>query len=201
MIGAGAKNGRTGLWLCGIVVGMVGMSYAAVPLYNLFCDVTGFGGTTQVSSGPTGPVLEREVRVRFAATTNYDMPWDFRPEVREVTLNVGEQGFIAYEAKNPTEKPITGMATFNVTPLKAGYYFSKIQCFCFEQQTLAPGQEVSMPVMFYVDPAIAEDPNMDDVDVITLSYTFFRSDEDELDAGDQTVYQSEMPAEAQQVGG
>ncbi len=190
------KHGRTAAMLVAVVFGMIGLSYAAVPAYQLFCQVTGFGGTTQVAEEmPAGQVLDRTVRVRFTASTNRDMPWDFAPESNELGLRIGEPGFITYWASNPTSKPITGTATFNVSPLKAGIYFNKVQCFCFQEQTLTPGQEMAMPVYFFVDPAIADDPNLDDVDVITLSYTFFRSQSEDLDRAIESGYQSSEPAQ------
>ncbi len=166
----------TGLF--GVVCAMIALSFASVPLYDLFCRVTGYGGTTQVSDAAPALVLDREIRVRFAATTDRELPWNFLPEQREITLKVGESGMAFYSAENRSDEPVTGMAVFNVTPAKAGLYFNKIQCFCFDEQTLAAGETVSMPVYFFVDPAIDEDPNLDEVRTITLSYTFFRSASD-----------------------
>lgn len=160
-----------------VAVGMVGLAYAAVPLYSLFCRVTGYGGTTQVAEAAPGAVGERLMTVRFDASVERGMPWDFRPAQREVVVRIGEQTLAHYVASNPTARPITGQASFNVTPLKAGKYFDKIECFCFTKQTLAPGQTVDMPVSFFVDPALLKDRDMAEVDTITLSYTFFRLDE------------------------
>jgi cytochrome c oxidase assembly protein subunit 11 len=162
--------------LAGVVVGMVGMAYAAVPLYSLFCRVTGFGGTTQRAEAPGASVGARTVTVRFNADTSADMPWDFAPEQVSMRMHVGEERLAFFSAHNRTSKPIVGTATFNVTPFKAGPYFVKVECFCFTEQRLEPGQQVDMPVSFFVDPTIAEDPNLDDVDTITLSYTFFRAE-------------------------
>lgn len=170
----GARNRLTGLAAAGVVVGMVGMAYAAVPLYRIFCQVTGFGGTTQVAASAPSVIGERVITVRFNADTARDMPWRFRPKQRAMTLRVGERALAFYEAFNPGARRIAGSATFNVTPAKAGVYFNKIECFCFTEQVLAPGQRADMPVSFFVDPAIADDPNLDDVKTITLSYTFFR---------------------------
>ncbi len=172
------RNRITSLCLLGVVAGMVGLAYASVPLYELFCRVTGFGGTTQVAEAAPERVLERTVTIRFNADVNRALPWRFRPVERAVTLKLGEQGFTSYVAENRGDRPAVGTATFNVTPAKAGVYFNKIECFCFTEQVLAPGQSVDMPVAFFVDPAMAEDPNLDDVTTITLSYTFFRAQDE-----------------------
>jgi cytochrome c oxidase assembly protein subunit 11 len=161
--------------LTGLVAGMTGLSFAAVPLYDLFCRVTGFGGTTQVADAPAGRVLDRRMTIRFNAAVNGDMPWQFRPERPAMEVRVGETALASYVARNLSDEPVTGTAVYNVTPQKAGLYFNKIQCFCFDEQVLQPGQSVDMPVYFFVDPAIADDPNLDDVGTITLSYTFFRA--------------------------
>ena len=167
------RNQLTALVAAGVVVGMVGAAYAAVPLYRIFCQVTGFGGTTQVAEKAPVVAGERIITVRFNADTARGMPWQFQPQQRAVSLKVGEQALALYEAVNPTDRHIVGTSTFNVTPLKAGPYFSKIECFCFTEQALAPGQSVDMPVSFFVDPEISNDRNLDDVKTITLSYTFF----------------------------
>ncbi|AWK85597.1 cytochrome c oxidase assembly protein [Azospirillum thermophilum] len=177
--------------LLGIVAGMVGLAYASVPLYSLFCRVTGFGGTTQRAEAAPGRVLDRKVTVRFNADVNGGLSWGFRPEQREVTLKLGEMGFAAYQAENRGSRPTVGTAVFNVTPDKAGAYFNKIQCFCFTEQVLQPGQSVDMPVAFFVDPAMNDDPNMEDVTTITLSYTFFRAkDSDAVLAQQQAAQQA-----------
>ncbi len=161
--------------LVGFAFLMVGVSFAAVPLYDLFCRVTGFGGTTQVGDDTADVVLDRTMRVRFTADTDRNLPWSFRPETRELTLRIGEPALVYYEAVNTSDQPVAGMATYNVSPAKAGIYFVKVQCFCFNEQVLMPGQRMQMPVYFYVDPALAQDVNLDDVQVITLSYTFFQA--------------------------
>lgn len=160
----------------GIVAGMVGMSYAAVPLYKLFCAVTGFGGTTQRADAAPGLILDRDVTVRFNADIGQGLGWKFQPLQRDITLKVGEEALVYYRATNVSDKPLVGMATFNVTPDKTGQYFNKIACFCFTEQRLEPGQSIDMPVSFFVDPRIAEDRNLDDVANIALSYTFFPAD-------------------------
>lgn len=167
------RNRRTALMATAGVAGMVALSFASVPLYDLFCRVTGFGGTTQQADAAPDRVLDRQVTVRFDASTNQDLPWRFRPSQQPMAVNVGETHLAFYRADNLAEADTFGTATFNVTPLKAGQYFVKIDCFCFTEQKLASGEGVDMPVTFFVDPAIAEDPNLDDVNTITLSYTFF----------------------------
>ncbi len=156
-----------------VAFGMVGAAYAAVPLYQMFCQVTGYGGTTQVAAEAPAAVGKRLITVRFNADTAAAMPWRFRPLQRAITVHVGEQTLAVYEATNPSQRRVVGSASFNVTPAKAGAYFNKIECFCFTEQALAPGERVDMPVSFFVDPAISDDPNLDDVNTITLSYTFF----------------------------
>ena len=170
-----AKNRRIFVSLALVVAAMVGMSYAAVPLYDLFCRVTGFGGTTQVASAPSDKVAERVIKIRFDASLNGAFPWAFQPVQREVALQVGKTGIAFYRARNDSDAPLIGTATFNVTPLKAGLYFNKIDCFCFQEQKLNAGEQVDMPVTFFVDPEIMNDRNLDDVDTITLSYTFFEA--------------------------
>ena len=169
------RNRRTVLSLLMVAVGMGCMAYASVPLYRLFCQVTGFGGTTQrVASAPNAAASDRIITVRFDATVG-DVPWAFEPAQLSVAARVGETELIAYRAHNAARQAVTGTATFNVTPSKAGQYFDKIQCFCFTEQTLQPGESAELPVSFFIDPAILQDRNLDDVDTITLSYTFFRT--------------------------
>lgn len=170
----------TAFALTGVVAGMLAMTYAAVPLYRLFCQVTGYGGTTQVASEAPREVLDRSVTVRFNADIATGLPWKFEPMQRDMTVQVGETGLAFYRAQNMTDRPIVGMATFNVTPDKAGQYFNKIHCFCFDQQRLEPGQSVDMPVTFFVDPSMAKDRGMNDVYYITLSYTFFPVDDGDI---------------------
>lgn len=176
------KNRRTALVAFGTVGGMVGLSFAAVPLYNLFCRVTGYNGTVQRGQEAPG-ATDRTITVRFAATTHPNLPWRFQPEQPAMTLRLGEEGLAFYTAANRAETPVTGISVYNVTPEKVGRYFHKVACFCFDEQTLEPGQHVDMPVSFWVDPKIAEDPNTRDVTTITLHYTFFRTIEDAQRAG------------------
>ena len=152
--------------------GMIGMAYAAVPLYALFCQVTGYGGTTQRVEQYSDRVLDREITVRFDANTS-GLPWDFKPAERAMKLKIGETAQAHYTATNLFSAPNAGRATFNVTPLLAGSYFNKVECFCFTDTTLKPGETLDMPVVFYVDPDIADVPELKDITTITLSYTFF----------------------------
>jgi cytochrome c oxidase assembly protein subunit 11 len=179
---ARARNRRTATIVAGVVAGMVALSFAAVPAYRAFCQITGFDGTTQRADKPADKVLERTIVVRFDATVSEGLPWTFKPEQVDQKLHVGETGLAFYKAVNLTDRPVTGRATFNVQPAKAGIYFKKIECFCFTEQTLKPGESASMPVTYFIDPAIASDPNLDDVGTITLAYTFFPWD-DGADAG------------------
>ncbi len=173
-----SRNGRTALVLVGLVAGMIGLSFASVPLYRLFCQITGFGGTTRVAEALPEQPGERIVTIRFNSDIHPDLPWAFQPVQRAIELRVGESGLVFYKARNLAERATTGVSTFNVTPQKAGPYFNKVQCFCFEEQTLQPGEEMEMGVSFFVDPAIEDDPNLADVRTITLSYTFLRSLDD-----------------------
>lgn len=152
---------------------MIGASFAAVPLYRMFCQITGYGGTTQRAEMASAHVLDREINVRFDANASPGVPWSFQPNEREVTLKLGETRQVSYHVRNTSDRTVTAMATFNVTPELTGAYFNKIQCFCFNNQTLAPGESVDMPVIFFVDPAIADDVDVGDARTITLSYTFF----------------------------
>ena len=158
---------------------MLGAAYASVPLYDLFCRVTGFGGTPLKAEQAGAEVLDRTITVRFDASTARGMPWRFDPVETTMDIRIGESGLAFYEAHNPTDRPISGSATFNVTPLSVGQYFVKIDCFCFTQQTLMPGETVEMPVTFYVDPAITRDPETKQVPEITLSYTFYETELDQ----------------------
>lgn len=182
------KNARTGLIVLAVVLGMAALAFASVPLYTLFCRVTGFGGTTQVAVSLPDTVLERKVIVKFNADTGAHMPWSFKPDIREVSVHLGEKGLASFTARNSAAHPVTGTAVYNVTPPKAGQYFHKVQCFCFDKQTLQAQQSMAMPVMFYVDPAMDQDPNMRDVKVITLSYTFYESDTEELESAIEGFY-------------
>ncbi|MEO0823673.1 MAG: cytochrome c oxidase assembly protein [Pseudomonadota bacterium] len=165
--------------LVGVALGMLGMAYAAVPLYDWFCRVTGFGGTTQVAAGERVEPIDRTISVRFDASRARGMPWEFRPVTKEVTIRIGETGLAFYEASNPTDRPVMGQASYNVAPFSMGAYFVKIDCFCFQEQMLQPGESVTMPVTFYVDPEMVEDPETEKVHTVTLSYTFYEIEPDQ----------------------
>lgn len=162
--------------LLALVTFMGAMSFAAVPLYDWFCRVTGFGGTTGVAEAGSDVILDQTIFVRFDASKERGFPWEFRPVEREVEIRIGESGLAFYEAYNPTDRPIAGTATFNVVPFSAGQFFVKIECFCFQEQVLQPGERVKMPVSYFVDPAIVNHPEARHVGTITLSYTFYEMD-------------------------
>jgi cytochrome c oxidase assembly protein subunit 11 len=173
--GLARRNRRTAIAAGLVVAGMAGLSFAAVPLYSLFCQVTGYGGTPQINSAAAPGATAQTITVRFDANTQQNLPWRFRPDQPSVTLPLGDQQVAFYRAENRSSAPVTGIATYNVTPEVVGPYFHKTACFCFNEQTLEPGQGVDMPVAFWVDPKIKDDPNTRDIRTITLSYTFFRS--------------------------
>ncbi len=170
------RNGRTAAYAGLLVLAMVGLAFASVPLYRLFCQVTGIGGTTQRAEAAPGPVAGKEVAVRFDANTAPALPWRFTPEKPREIVTIGEREMAFYTARNLSARPVKGTATFNVTPVQAGKYFSKIQCFCFTEQVLKPGEAMRMPVIFFVDPAILKDPDARGISEITLSYTFYPVD-------------------------
>lgn len=186
------KNARMGLIVLAVVMGMVGLSFASVPLYSLFCRVTGFGGTPQSVGTLPAVILDRTVTVKFDANTSPNMPWDFKPELRQIDVKLGQKGLTSFYAHNRMNKATSGTALYNVTPPKAGKYFHKIQCFCFDKQTLEPGQRVDMPVLFYIDPALNDDPNMADVNTITLSYTFYEADSKPLEDALSAFYNDDQ---------
>jgi cytochrome c oxidase assembly protein subunit 11 len=172
------RNGRTALLGVLMVCSMTGLAFASVPLYRAFCQATGFNGTTQRATADDAPgaVVGKLMSVRFDANTSPHLPWEFKPEQMTERIAVGARDMAFFTARNLSDKTITGSATFNVTPLQAGQYFTKIQCFCFTEQTLKPGEEARMPVVFFVDPKIIDDPDTKDISEITLSYTFYPVD-------------------------
>ncbi|MEM9495664.1 MAG: cytochrome c oxidase assembly protein [Pseudomonadota bacterium] len=187
------RNKRTAAIVGATVVGMVAMSFAAVPAYKAFCQVTGWGGTTQRAEAAAGRTLKRTVTVRFDATVGQGLNWRFKPEQVSQTLHIGEAGLAFYEAENLSSRPVTGRATFNVSPAKAGIYFNKIECFCFTEQVLQPGEKVSMPVTYFIDPALDDDKNLAEVETITLAYTFFAWDFDEDETKTASLSSSAAP--------
>lgn len=172
----GARNRRVAIACAAFAVGMVGLAYASVPLYRLFCQLTGFAGTTQRVDRPSSTVLDRVINVRFDANVGPGLAWEFRPVVATMDVKIGENALAVYKVTNRSNKPLVGSATFNVTPDQVGAFFNKIECFCFTEQRLEPGESVEMPVSFYVDPAIVDDPDGAKVRNITLSYTFYPVD-------------------------
>ena len=165
---------KTAAQAAGVVVLMGGLAWASVPFYDWFCRVTGFGGVTGVAAAAPGEILDQTIKVQFDGSLNENMPWTFKPMQREMELRIGETGLAFYEAYNPTDHPVAGQASYNVTPYEAGGFFTKIECFCFTEQVLQPGERVEMPVTFFVDPEIVQDRDAKYVHTITLSYTFFQ---------------------------
>ncbi len=178
---------RTMLYLSGMVFAMVGLSFASVPLYDWFCRVTGYGGTTLEADAAPDTILDQTIKIRFDGSLTSQMAWEFKPVQREMEVRIGETGLAFYEAYNPTDRPIAGTASYNVFPFTVGGFFTKIDCFCFEEQVLMPGERVQMPVTFFVDPEIVEDRDGKYVDVITLSYTFYEVPLEETEFGKQAA--------------
>jgi len=177
------SNRRFGIALAAVAVAMVGISFAAIPLYRVFCSVTGYDGTPRIGASIAPGATRELITVRFNANTNPNLPWDFGPVQEEIRLPLGEEQLAFYTARNVAQTPVTGVALYNVTPDTVGKYFHKTACFCFNQQTLAAGESKEFPLSFWVDPAIATDPDTADIHTITLSYTFFRTLEDAAKAG------------------
>jgi cytochrome c oxidase assembly protein subunit 11 len=169
------RNARIAWTLVLVVGGMLALAYAAVPLYQMFCKATGFAGTPQVVQEGERPVLERTVTVRFDSNVDPNLPWRFEPVQREVKVHLGEEKLVFFRATNVSQRPIVGTATYNITPERMGGWFDKVQCFCFTEQLLKPGQSVDMPVTFFVDPEMDKDRRYDDIRTVTLSYTFYEA--------------------------
>lgn len=170
------KTHKTALQAVGVVILMGSLSWASVPFYDWFCRVTGFGGVTQTATTGSDEILDQTIKIRFDASLDRDMPWTFKPMQRQMEIRIGETGLAFYEAYNPTDRPVAGSAAYNVTPYEAGGFFTKIACFCFEEQVLQPGERVQMPVTFFVDPELVNDRDAKFTKVITLSYTFYEID-------------------------
>ncbi len=177
------RNSVVAVGLVAVVAGMVGLSFAAIPLYRMFCAATGYGGTPNITQAASPGETNATIVVRFNADTNPNLPWHFQAEQQSVRLKLGEERVAFYSARNEAATPVTGVAVYNVTPEVVGKYFHKTACFCFNEQTLAPNQSMQFPLSFWVDPAIATDPNTSDIRTITLSYTFFRTLEDAARTG------------------
>lgn len=196
MIKRSRNNGRMAMALAAFVAVMVGVSFAAVPLYQLFCQVTGYGGTPKINVAEAPAVIsDRVITVRFDANTNPKLPWRFKPVERKMTVRLGESNLAFYRARNLSTEKVTGTALFNVAPFKAGPFFSKIDCFCFTEQTLRAGESIDMPIQFFVDPEIFSHPDTKDLKEITLSYTFYRS-ESETDDKDEAHAKTSAVSEA-----
>ena len=172
---SGDKNARLAWSLAAAVGGMLALAYAASPLYDMFCRATGLGGTPQVAQAGERPVLSRTVNVRFDSNVDANLPWRFTPLEREVKVKLGEERLVHYRVTNVSQRPIVGTSTYNVTPETAGAWFNKLQCFCFTEQLLLPGQSMDMPVVFFVDPEMDKDRRYDNIRTVTLSYTFFEA--------------------------
>lgn len=186
---------RTVVQTVSVVILMGGLAWASVPFYNWFCRVTGFGGATNVAETGSDVILDQTIKVRFDASLERDMPWTFKPEVREMEIRIGETGLAFYEAYNPLDVPVAGRASYNVTPYEAGAFFDKIDCFCFTEQVLMPGETALMPVSFFVDPAIVDDREGQYVHTITLSYTFYEIDLPEAEIQASLAPQALTPAQ------
>jgi cytochrome c oxidase assembly protein subunit 11 len=172
------KNKKTMFILTGVGVAMLGLGFASDPLYDTFCRITGYGGTPQIAEDNFSEVIDRTVTVKFDSNVASGLPWDFKPDQRSMDIKVGQSGLAYYTVRNESDVPLVGVASFNVTPIKAAPYFVKTDCFCFEEQTIQPGQELPLPVLFFVDSQLDEEKRLDDVKEITLSYTFFETDEE-----------------------
>jgi cytochrome c oxidase assembly protein subunit 11 len=176
------RMAMTAIICVAVVAGMTGLAFAAPPLYKMFCDLTGYGGTTRVAVAAANRVLDRQIEVRFDSNVAPGLPIEFEPKQRSVSLHLGETGVAFYRVKNLSDRPVTAVAAFNVTPHKTGPFFQKLECFCFRDTVIPAGAELELPVVFYVNPDLADDPNTEEVTAITLSYTYFRSIEEAGDA-------------------
>lgn len=161
--------------VAGVVCGMTGLAFAAGPIYDTFCRVTGYGGTTQTATAAASQILDRTIEVRFDANVSPDLPIEFAPQQLHQTIRLGETGLAFYRVRNTSDRPVTAIASYNVAPHKVGIYFQKLECFCFQEQVIGPGESAELPVVFYVDPELASDRDTEEVDAVTLSYTFFAS--------------------------
>lgn len=182
------KNQRLGIALIAVVIGMVVLTYSSVKLYELFCQVTGLGGKAVAGETATGEIIDRDILVRFNTDVSPGLDWTFKADTASVKVKIGQEALISFTATNTSGKPVAGTALFNVLPNAVGKYFQKTQCFCFDYQMIAPGQSAHFPVVFYIDPAMAKDREVDSVKTITLSYTFFKADSPELERALEAFY-------------
>lgn len=189
------RNRMTVMLTAGAAVVMLGVAFAAKPLYDTFCRVTGFGGTTRVAEAAGGEVLDRTVQVRFDANIAGGLPFDFEPMQTSATVRVGETGLAFYRLVNTSDRPVSALATYNVTPHKAGPYFTKLECFCFEDTVYAPGEVIELPVVYFVDARVDEERRMDDLHTVTLSYTFYETDEAPTGQAPDVTAQSDQPSQ------
>ncbi len=173
-----ANPRKTAFILTSIACGMLALGFASKPLYDTFCSITGYGGTTRQADTNTSEIIDRIVTVNFDANVSNGLPWEFKPEVKSIDVKLGQSALAYYTVKNVSDEPIIGTATYNVTPIKSAPYFVKTECFCFTEQRVDPGQEIVMPVLFHVDSRLNEDARFDDITDVTLSYTFFRVKKD-----------------------
>lgn len=187
------SNRKLVLSLSAAALAMLGLGFASKPLYDAFCRVTGYGGTTRVAEQMSETVVDREIKVRFDANVASDLGWTFKPDEVAMTVKLGQNALAYYSATNDTQYPIVGTASYNVSPIKAAPYFSKLECFCFTEQRLEPGESVSMPVLFFVDPLLAEDERLDEIKTITLSYSFHKVEQPSQDAN--TAVERQMQRE------
>ncbi len=181
------SNSKTLIILSGVGIAMLGLGFASDPLYDTFCKVTGYGGTPKIAENNLSEILDRTVTVEFDSNVAQDLPWKFKADQRRMDVQLGQSGLAYYTVKNTSDEVLTGVANFNVMPIKAAPFFVKTDCFCFEEQTIQPGAELSLPVIFFVDPQLDEDKRLNDVKTITLSYTFFPTEEGTLTAPGSAV--------------
>ena len=181
--------------LCGVALGMLSLGMSAKPLYNTFCKVTGYGGTTRVADSQSQTIIDREILVRFDTNVSDSLPWDFKPLDNKISVKLGQNALVFFEAKNMSNHDVVGTASYSVSPIKAAIFFNKVECFCFTEQLLKPGEVVKMPVLFFVDPDMASDERLDDIKTITLSYTFHAA----MNPGDDALVTADREARLKEV--
>lgn len=182
------RNKKTGMIVLGVIAGMVLLSYASVPLYRIFCQVTGYGGQANMGKEATGEIFDREMTIRFNSDVNPNLPWEFKSDVPSIKLKVGQEALVTFTARNLSREAVAGTAMYSISPMATGVYLNKTQCFCFNYQLIAPGETVQFPVVLHIDPKIMEDRQQEDVKTMTLSYTFFKADSPELEEALEAFY-------------